>query len=170
MDEGNSNDIFPVLNLIIKTDSRALHGKIPVQLKIGGAEMFKRNLYLFIWTVGFFILIFLANRSFGYFDNKYNETMNYAYTLWSWGTIPILVGIYFSLYRGIPKVMTVNKSQLITLVLSFAVVAYPFLAFYLELSGLAFIYNGLYNYNGYYLVAFLLGFSLINSFFEFKSE
>ncbi|OMF32127.1 hypothetical protein BK133_14850 [Paenibacillus sp. FSL H8-0548] len=132
--------------------------------------MLKRNLYLFFWTVGFFGVLFLSNKSFDYFDTKYKETMNYAYNLWSWGTIPILIGIYFSLYRGIPKVFTVNKSHLIILVLSSIVASYPFLAFYLKLSGLAFIFNGLYNYNGHYLVAFLFGFSLISSFCKFKSD
>lgn len=132
--------------------------------------MLKRTSYYFFWTVGFFVVLFLTNRLFDYFDAKHKETMNLAYSLWSWGTIPILVGIYFSLFRGIPKVLTVELSQLVILILSFIVTAYPFLTYYLEFPTVAFVYNGLFNYNGHYLVAFLLGFSLVNSFFKFKSD
>ncbi|MNH88431.1 hypothetical protein D3C87_451630 [compost metagenome] len=133
--------------------------------------MIKRYAYFFFWTIGFILILYLASQSLEYFNTKSDETFNASYEFWPWGIANIIIGIYFSLYRGIPKKIIFNSSQLVILILSFIFTAYPFLIFYLGLPNLLGIdIVMVYNNESSILIPVLFGFSIVNTFFGFKTD
>lgn len=132
--------------------------------------MINKYLYSFFWTLGFLVILDQTNKLLDYFVTKYQATFNFTYNLWWWGTFPIIVGIYLSLYRGIPRHFKVNSSQLIIFVLSFLITIYPFILYYFHAPIIKFIIPRLFKYDSQIIIGLLCGFSLINSFFSFDKK